>query len=114
MNIKRKTPFRNIAIIIAMNAAVLLWIQYGRSDEERYQIAIEAYQENNYSKTFNIMSSLAENNHPGAEKMLATLYSKGQGVEANEELATFWYNKAIENGYKDTGVLIDDSEIPAD
>lgn len=111
---KNKNQVRNIAIVLIINALVLLFIEFRRTDEENYQRGLEAYQEKNYYKTYNIMSSLADDGHAEAQKLLATLYAKGQGVEIDEALATFWSEKASQNEKKKTQELLKEDAIPTD
>ena len=110
----KKTQYKKIAFIVVINILVLLYIEFGRTDEENYQRGVEAYQEQNYSKTYNIMSSLANDGHAGAQQLLATLYAEGQGVEVNEKLASFWSKKAAEHDNKKADDLTPNDAIPTD
>lgn len=44
------------------------------------------------------MKRLANNNNVDAQSMLASLYLKGQGVEADRDQAIYWFEKAAKNG----------------
>lgn len=95
---QKKSQFRNLILVLIVNAVILGYIEFGITDDERYQSGIEAYQEGNYYKTFNLMTRLAENDNVDAQSMLASLYLKGQGVDADKEQALFWYEKAAKQG----------------
>ena len=110
----KKTQYKKIAFIVVINILVLLYIEFGRTDEENYQRGVEAYQEQNYSKTYNIMSSLADDGHAGAQQLLATLYEEGQGVEVDESLASFWSEKAAKQEVQKAEDLTKNDAIPAD
>lgn len=112
MNPQSKTQLRNIAAFVLLNVLVLLYIEYGSTDDERYQDGLDAYQNQNYSKTFNIMTSLADKEYSGAESMLATLYSKGQGVDVDMKLAAFWSEKAAEHARNEEKKSTENNDIP--
>jgi len=109
----RRTQIKKIVFVVIVNILVLLYVQFGRTDEENYQRGVEAYQDKNYSKAFNIMSSLADKEHVGAQTLLSTLYAKGQGVEADKAQSTFWSEKAAQHK-KDVQALTNNSDIPLD
>lgn len=98
MNKPRTNQFKKIAAFLILNVLVLAYLEYGISDEDRYKKGLIAYQEDNYSKTYNIMSYLADKEYADGEYMLAILYTKGQGVEADEKLAAYWYKQAAKHG----------------
>ena len=114
MKNNKKTQYKKIAFVVVINILVLLYIEFGRTDEENYQRGVEAYQEQNYSKAYNIMSSLADDGHAGAQQLLATLYTEGKGVEVDESLASFWSEKAAEHERQKAEDLIKDNAIPTD
>lgn len=94
MTVQPKSKIKNIAIFLILNIMIISYIEFGISDEDRYQDALIAFQDSNYFKTYNLMNRLAENEYPGSEYILATLYDKGLGVDADKKLAEFWYEKA--------------------
>lgn len=93
-----KSKFRNLIIVVVINVIILGYIEFGQNDEERYETAIEAYQEGNYYKTYNLMRRLAKAGNPDAQVKLAGLYLEGKGVDADKAEAVFWYEKAAQLG----------------
>jgi len=106
MNSHQKKQFKNILAFVCVNFLILMYIAYGSTDEERYQDGIEAYQAGNFYKTFNLMTTLVKDGYIDAEYILATLYEKGEGVEADEALAMFWYEKSAQHGNKDAQAFL--------
>lgn len=108
-----KNQFKKIVIVLFINALILSYIGM-QTDDERYQAGVEAYKEENFSKTYNIMSSLSGKENPAAEYFLATLYANGQGVDVNEEQAIFWYKKSATHGNKNAQALLKSKGIVID
>lgn len=53
----------------------------------------------NYEEALKLYRYLAENNNFSlAQGQLGEMYEKGQGVDANEQMAIKWYTRAAENG----------------
>lgn len=106
-----KVFFKKLLIFIVVNIMVFTYIEFHETDEERYQRGVEAYQAQNYYKTYNIMSDLADKGIADAENMLASLYFNGQHVDMDKELALSWYQKAAEHGSKEAQVFLDTAAI---
>lgn len=107
---KPKSKFRNLIIVLVVNAVILGYLEFGISDEDRYHDAIEAYQEGNYFKTYNLMTRLANDENVDAQAMLASLYFEGKGVDADKEQAIFWYQKAAEHGNAEAIAFIENNK----
>ncbi len=61
-----------------------------------------AYAKGDYEMAFNTMMPLSQNtNHPYAQYYLGVMFSKGQGVEQNDETAADWFLKASKQGVKE-------------
>ena len=57
---------------------------------------------------FLIFEELADHDFAAAQHMLATLYHKGNGVEQDDAMAYYWYQRAANNGFETSnGKLID-------
>ena len=106
MDSHQKKKIKNILGFVCVNFLVLMYIAYGSTDEERYQDGIEAYQEGNYYKTFNLMTTLVGDGYIDAEYILATLYEEGKGVDADQQLAIFWYEKSAQHGNKEAQAFL--------
>lgn len=102
MNNLNPSIIRNIALVIIINIAVLSYIEFGKTDAERFQIGVEAYKSENYYKAFNVMSSLAEKGNHDAQLLLAKLYENGQGTDVNVELAQHWLEESAKQGNQAT------------
>ncbi|MEI6895822.1 MAG: hypothetical protein V5789_14600 [Colwellia sp.] len=107
----QKNQFKKIVAILFINVVILSYIGL-QTDDERYQDALDAYQDQNFTKTFNIMSSLAGKESPDAEYFLSTLYAKGHGVQADKKLAASWLEKAAKHGSKDAKESLKNNTIP--
>lgn len=109
----KKAPnnqFKKIVAVLFINIIILTYIAL-QTDEERYQAGVEAYHEHNFSKTYNIMSSLAGQDYAPAQYFLATLYVEGKGVEPDEKLAASWFEKAAKLGYTNSEKSLQNNTI---
>ncbi|MBK8817335.1 MAG: SEL1-like repeat protein [Methylococcaceae bacterium] len=61
------------------------------------QQANELYKQGRYGEAIPFVIQLAEKNNASWQRLLGEMYQVGQGVTQNYNLASFWYNKAIEN-----------------
>ncbi len=59
---------------------------------------------NDLNSAFQAYKASAEQNFANAQYKLAVYYQNGYGVNANQDTAQKWYDKAISNGYKDETV----------
>ncbi|RMH17921.1 MAG: sel1 repeat family protein [Gammaproteobacteria bacterium] len=66
-----------------------------------FEEGVTAYTIGDYPKAFRIIKEYAEKGDPEAQNYLGNLYSRGQGVEKNLELAAEWYQKAANQGHAD-------------
>lgn len=55
----------------------------------------------NYKKAFEWYAKAAEQEHPGAQNNIGTMYEYGYGVEKNIQEAIKWYSVAYKNGSED-------------
>lgn len=72
---------------------------YATPIENDYQLGLEAYQEQNYRKAFNLLQMAANSKHLEAQNLLGTMYLEGQGVYKDEGVACSWYRRAADLGY---------------
>ena len=75
---------------------------------------LQFYHTQNYTAAFPIFKKLAEENNAAAQYMLACMYYRGEGTDADCERAEFWMNKAADNGdsvaqYDYAVILLSDS-----
>jgi len=60
--------------------------------------AYNLYHDKQYSRTFPLVSKLAELGNAEMQSKLGLMYEDGKGVDENKELAIVWQLKAAENG----------------
>lgn len=71
-----------------------------------FRIGLEAAQDGNFEVALRHWFPLAENGSARAQMNLATMYSKGDGVDKDPALAFNWYLKAAEQGISKGQFLI--------
>jgi len=58
------------------------------------------FKEGHYQAALPKLTALAQKGDPRAQYALAYMYYNGQGVYADETIATLWMKRAAEQGYK--------------
>ncbi len=66
-----------------------------------FEDGVGAYTIGDYPKAYSIIIKYAEEGDPEAQNYIGKMYSKGQGVEKNLELAAEWFQKAANQGHAD-------------
>ncbi len=66
-----------------------------------YTQAVQAVQQQNHAKAFELLKPLAEKGDATAQNNIAVLYEEGLGVERNDAEALKWYTKAAQQGLAD-------------
>lgn len=66
----------------------------------------QAYINGDYKRAYDILSPLAKDGNPDAQKMLGIMYDYGQGVEKDPKKALGWYLKAASRGQPGVQYLI--------
>lgn len=62
--------------------------------EMEFDEAVAAFDEGDYVTAVRKLKNLAEQEYPGAQYRLGTMYSNGQGVPQDYVQAHMWYNLA--------------------
>lgn len=106
---------------IVITLAALAWAGAACCDPNvSFNAGVAAYARGDYDDAAQSLIPLAETmDHPYAQRILAEMYAKGQGVDQSPEQAAKWYRSAAEKGvdaaqYK-LGLLYRDGEgVPQD
>ena len=69
-----------------------------KTEEERYDEALAIMATPDYAKGVELMHKLAEEGYHWAQREMGRLYSEGNRVEKNDQIAVEWYQKAAEQG----------------
>ena len=66
---------------------------------DSFEEAKSAYDRGDLALAARLLRPLAEQGNAGAQTMLGSMYSEGQGVPQDNQEALKWYRKAAEQGY---------------
>jgi TPR repeat protein len=89
------------------NKELLKKLQHIKNKPEQiYKNIIILQAQGNFDQAFHDTKVLAENNFAPAQFELGYMYFSGKGAESSLEKATYWWKKALENGYKDAEVIM--------
>ncbi|MGQ0658272.1 MAG: tetratricopeptide repeat protein [Chromatiales bacterium] len=79
--------------------ATLVWASTASAQDASFNAGVAAYARGDYETAAQTLIPLAETaDHPYAQRFLAEMYAKGQGVEQNYPQAVKWYRGAAEKG----------------
>ncbi|MCT8837399.1 sel1 repeat family protein, partial [Glaesserella parasuis] len=88
-----KTLFSTLLLSFAIAGNV-----YAETAEEKFNSAVQYYEQQNYQAAFSIFKELAEQGYAGAQFNLGLMYDNGLGVNQDYHQAFKWYQKAAEQG----------------
>ncbi|MFW9297617.1 tetratricopeptide repeat protein, partial [Glaesserella parasuis] len=71
---------------------------YAETAEEKFNSAVQYYEQQNYQAAFPMFKELAEQGDAVAQFNLGVMYDKGRGVNQDYHQAAKWYQKAAEQG----------------
>lgn len=90
--------------------AVILFAQLGNpvfaADNANFNLGRTAYEAKDYATAYTYWEKGAQENSPEALRWLGILYSKGNGVERNDQKALELYEKALNQGDKDAAYAL--------
>ena len=92
----RKTLLSTLLLSFAIAGNV-----YAETAKEKFNSAVQYYEQRNYQAAFPIFKKLAEQEHAGAQYNLGKMYQIGRGVTVDNQQAIKWIQKAAEQGYAD-------------
>ena len=79
---------------------------YAETAEEKFDRAVQYYEQQNYQTAFPMLKELAEQGYAAAQFGLGLMYNNGYGVNQDYHQAVKWYQKAAEQGHaKAQGLL---------
>ena len=86
-------------IIRMLLVSALAFLTACAMQAEDPRIGWEALQDGDFEKAVEVWQPLAERGDARAQTNLGTMYSKGDGVEQDEQVAVEWFSKAAEQGF---------------
>lgn len=88
-----------ITVISGMIAIVTYWDNAENNIILRNQQAEVAYQNKDYSQAYKLFHINAKKNNEEAQYKVGWMYDQGEGVEENDSLAIYWYQKSAAKGH---------------
>lgn len=91
MNLKKLLIIALISIGMTNNV-------FAETDIEKFNRAVQYYNQGNYVKAFPLYKDVAEKGYPEAQFNVGLMYQYGRGVKKDFKQAVYWYQKAAKQG----------------
>lgn len=69
------------------------------TDNEKFERAVQAYVQHDYSTAFHLFKQLAKQGDAESQFLIGLMYDEGLGVAQSDKHAIYWYEKSAEQEY---------------
>lgn len=88
---------RNTVIVLGLGWALALSV-YAQEGADPFERAMTAYGVADYAQSYELLRSLCDQGHSGAQALMGVLFFRGHGVDQSDAKAALWFYKAARRG----------------